>query len=201
MSHVKGHETTEGFAVGMCQDQLCVLEREFWQQCKVELPSTPNGVKILFVKIRSKSAESSYNSGIQWPLNNLGVTGVNPPGSQKSSYNFLLSPPIHGSALEDHVILWLCFQKEVWTSGPAVFKPILLEDPLHLVALSRAPPAPSSHLHLPLCPVQTPSPSSVCWDVGKAEKPWHRAKQEPGTEVRRGGKSGAYWLRQKLTGS
>ena len=62
-----------------------------------------------FVKITSKSAKSSYSSGTQRHLNNLGVTGVNPPGSQKSSYNFLLSPPIHGSALEDHVILWLCF--------------------------------------------------------------------------------------------
>lgn len=38
MSHLKGHKTTEGFAVDMCRDQLCVLEREPWQQCKVELP-------------------------------------------------------------------------------------------------------------------------------------------------------------------
>lgn len=44
MSHLKGDEVTEGLNAGMFQNQLCVLEREPWQQCKVELPSTPNGV-------------------------------------------------------------------------------------------------------------------------------------------------------------
>lgn len=48
MSHLKRHEVTEGLDVGMFQNQLCVLEREPWQQgtslYKVQLPSTPNGV-------------------------------------------------------------------------------------------------------------------------------------------------------------
>lgn len=107
------------------------------------------------------------------------LPGCQPSWQSKSSYNFLLSPPIHGSALEDHVILWLCFKKSVdkWTHSIQTH----LDGGIHLVALSRAPPPSSSHLHLPLCPVQTPSLSSGCQDVGKAEKPWHRANQEPGT--------------------
>ena len=66
-----------------------------------------------------------------WPLKNAGVKGHRAPHSQKSMYNFTVSPPYPGSAPVDSTNCRSCstvvciYWKNPCISGPGQFKPML----------------------------------------------------------------------------